>query len=155
MVNLPSLNESQVTPVGTQPWFSSKWNLTDEALALFRFSNCIVLSVCHILNESLDKNPGPQDQRVDICNGGGVSCRTASIKPLREDTDENIDGKRQFLRFLSTLERVRESATDADIYWTGTHDMHKATWSVHYSFINSIDLWSSLRSDRERKLSWI
>lgn len=74
---------------------------------LFRFSNCIVLSVCHILNESLVR-AGPQDQRVDMCNGGGGSCRTASIKPVGENTDENIDGKRQYLRFLSTLEREGE-----------------------------------------------
>lgn len=46
---------------------------------------------------------GPQDQRVDMCNGGGGSCTTASIKVVGEDTDENVDGKRQYRSFLSTL----------------------------------------------------
>lgn len=64
---------------------------------------------------------GPPDQRVDMCNGGGGSCTTASIKAVGEDTDENVDGKRQYLRFLSTLEREGGSMRQMQIFIEQEH----------------------------------
>lgn len=69
----------------------------------------LVIALCFLYATFLMKalvRVEPQDHRVDMCNGGGGSCTTASIKPVGEDTDESVDRKRQDLRFLSTLERA-------------------------------------------------